>query len=145
MKKTVFFTLLAAAVVFGFQRGPGVAARTSPFNEQRATADLKTLVDFGPRPAGSEALAKARNYIVAELEKAGLKPQLDEFDARTPRGFRHMINVRASRPGSKPTTIAVTILLKKLAAMMATTGSSILRAVKISTCPGLRKPASVSR
>src|SRR6266446_1565479 len=108
MKKTVFFTLLAAAVVFGYQRGPGVAARTSPFNEQRATADLKTLVDFGPRPAGSEVLAKARKYIVAELEKAGLKPQLDEFDARTPLGFRKMVNIHAVRPGSKPSIIALT-------------------------------------
>ncbi|PYS25605.1 MAG: hypothetical protein DMG11_22530 [Acidobacteria bacterium] len=108
MKKMVFFTLLAAAVVYGFQRGPGAAARTSPFNEQRATADLKTLVDFGPRPAGSEALAKARNYIVAELEKAGLKPQLDEFDARTPLGFRKMVNIHAVRPGSKPSILALT-------------------------------------
>src|SRR2546422_3108253 len=108
MKKMVFFTLLAAAVVYGFQRGPGVAARTSPFNEQRAAADLKTLVDFGPRPAGSEALAKARKYIVAELEKAGLKAQLDEFDARTPLGFSKMVNIRAVRAGSKASVIALT-------------------------------------
>ncbi len=59
-----------------------------------------------PRPAGSDAIAKTRNYIVAELEKAGLKPRLDEFDARTPRGFRHMVNIRAIRPGAKPSRIA---------------------------------------
>ena len=93
----------------GFQRNVPVTPKTSPFVEERAATDLQTLVGFGPRPAGSEAIVKARTYIVAELRKAGLNPQLDEFDARTPRGVRHMINIRAFRPGSKGTrTIALT-------------------------------------
>jgi len=71
-------------------------------------ADLQTIVGVGPRPAGSDAIVKTRNYIVGELEKAGLKAQLDEFDARTPRGFRHMVNIRASRAGAKPSLIAIT-------------------------------------
>lgn len=101
--------LMAAAIVaVGLQRNAPIAAQTSPFNEQRAGVDLQTLVDFGPRPSASDAIVKTRNYIVAELEKVGLKPQLDEFDARTPRGFRHMVNIRALRPGSKPSIIAVT-------------------------------------
>jgi glutaminyl-peptide cyclotransferase len=98
--------LAVVAYASGFQRGPTV--RTSPFNEQRAEADLKTLVGFGPRPAGSAAIEKARAYIVAELQKAGLKPELDAFDARTPRGFRKMVNIRATRPGTKPSIIALT-------------------------------------
>src|SRR5947207_1640113 len=109
MKKLVVLALvLAAVVVYGLQRNPTAASKNSPFSEQRADTDLRTLVGFGPRPAGSEAIVKARNYIVSELGKAGLKPQLDEFDARTPRGFRHMVNIRAVRPGAKPTLIALT-------------------------------------
>ena len=109
MKKLVVLGIvLAAVVVYGLQRNPTAPSKNSPFSEQRADTDLRTLVGFGPRPAGSEAIAKARNYIVSELGKAGLKAQLDEFDARTPRGFRHMVNIRATRPGSKPTTIAIT-------------------------------------
>jgi glutaminyl-peptide cyclotransferase len=112
MKSTILALVIAipaAVVIYGYgQRGAAVPPRTSPFNEQRAAADLKTLVDFGPRPAGSEAIEKARAYIVAELQKAGLKPQLDSFDARTPRGFRKMVNIRATRAGSKPTIIALT-------------------------------------
>src|SRR3989442_2851934 len=108
MNKLVSLVIVAAAVaMYGFQRTPQ-APKSSPFNEQRAEADLRTIVGFGPRPAGSEALTKTRNYIVAELSKAGLKPELDEFDARTPRGFRHMVNIRAVRPGSRTTNIAVT-------------------------------------
>jgi glutaminyl-peptide cyclotransferase len=98
---------LVVALAFGQQRS-GVAAKSSPFNEQRVDRDLHTIVGFGPRPADSDAVAKTRAYIVAELEKAGLKPQLDEFDARTPRGLKHMVNIRASRTGAKPSIIAVT-------------------------------------
>jgi Zn-dependent M28 family amino/carboxypeptidase len=113
MKRIIFLFvagILAAAVIYGYglQRGVQVTPKTSPFNEQRAAADLKTLVDFGPRPAGSDAIEKERAYIVSELQKAGLKPQLDSFDARTPRGFRKMVNIRATRVGSKPSIIALT-------------------------------------
>src|SRR5262245_42036149 len=84
-----------------------LSAKDSPFNADRAFADLTKIVGFGPRPAGSEALNRTRNYIVSELQKAGLKPQLDEFQAMTPRGVRRMVNIRASRPGSRPATIAL--------------------------------------
>src|SRR6266571_6168140 len=108
MKASVALLLLVVAI-YGFQRTPPPSApKSSPFSEQRADTDLRTIVGFGPRPAGSEALAKARSYIVSELSKAGLKPQLDEFDARTPKGLRHMVNIRAMRPGLKPTVIALT-------------------------------------
>jgi len=65
------------------------------------------MVGFGPRPAGSEALAKTRAYIVSELQKAGLKAELDEFEPVTPRGRKKMVNVRASRPGSGSGVIAL--------------------------------------
>src|SRR5947199_4313137 len=107
MKASVALLLLVVAI-HGFQRTPPSAPKSSPLSEQRADTDLRTIVGFGPRPAGSEALAKARSYIVSELSKAGLKPQLDEFDARTPKGFRHMVNIRAMRSGLKPTIIALT-------------------------------------
>jgi hypothetical protein len=82
-------------------------AKDSPFSAERAFADLTKMVGYGPRPAGSEALTRTRNYIVSELQKAGLKPQLDEFQATTPRGIRRMVNIRASRPGSRPSVIAL--------------------------------------
>jgi Zn-dependent M28 family amino/carboxypeptidase len=110
-KATVMLALAAVAATAlsrAFPPRTQTPSKDSPFNEQRAGADLQTLVGFGPRPAGSEALVRARDYIVAELKKAGLQPQLDEFDARTPRGFRHMVNIRAVRQGSRRTIIAVT-------------------------------------
>jgi len=102
--------LVVVVIAYGVQRSPAgkSSAQTSPFDGDRAYEDLKKIVGFGPRPAGSEALAKTRAYIVAELEKAGLKPQLDEFEARTPIGPIKMVNIRAFRPGAKPTVIAIT-------------------------------------
>jgi len=73
----------------------------------RAFTDMKAMVDFGPRPAGSAAIEKTRAYILAELKKAGLKPELDEFEAVTPRGKRKMVNIRAVHAGTRPTTIAL--------------------------------------
>jgi hypothetical protein len=87
--------------------GTLMAAKDSPFNADRAFNDLSTIVGFGPRPAGSEALAETRAYIVAELQKAGLKAELDEFEPITPKGRRKMVNIRAVRPGSKPNVIAL--------------------------------------
>jgi glutaminyl-peptide cyclotransferase len=108
----LFGVFLAAACGTAPSPSPAAAAqsaapRTSPFNGERAFADLKTIVGFGPRPAGSEALAKTRAYIVAELQKVGLKAELDEFEASTPRGRKKMTNIRAVRAGTKPETIAL--------------------------------------
>ena len=110
MRKSTGLMLLLAlsALAYGLQRTTSKPGSSSPFNEQRAGVDMQTIVGFGPRPAGSDAIVTTRNYIVSELEKAGLKPQLDEFDARTPRGFRHMVNIRATRAGAKPSLIAIT-------------------------------------
>ena len=109
MKTGSIFGLFAvlAIAAYGFQQNTTVAGKDSPFSEQRAASDLRTIVGFGPRPAGSQTLAKTRDYIVAELQKTGLKPQLDEFTAQTPRGPKKMVNVRAIRPGSKPAVIAL--------------------------------------
>ena len=100
-------SLLIAVLGLGLQRNRPTP-KDAPFNEQRAALDLQTIVGFGPRPAASDAIVKTRNYIIAELKKAGLTADLDEFDARTPRGYKHMVNIRARRAGSKSSVIAVT-------------------------------------
>ena len=104
MRKTTSLVLLLAlsALAYGLQRNTSKRGRAPRLSTSSAPVrTCTTIVGFGPRPAGSDAIVKTRNYIVAELEKAGLKPQLDEFDARTPRGFRHMVNIRAIRAGRK--------------------------------------------
>jgi glutaminyl-peptide cyclotransferase len=100
---------LVLLVACGVQRtqSPAIAKQT-PFNGDRAFEDLKTMVGFGPRPSGSEAISKTQAYIIGELEKAGLQPKLDSFEASTPKGRIKMTNIRGVRPGAKPTIIAIT-------------------------------------
>ena len=94
---------VVVVVALGIQEPEsGTGARfsaESPFDAERAFDDLEAVVSFGARPSGSENLAKTREYIVSELENAGLEPQLDRFTARTPIGDIEMANVRAVRAG----------------------------------------------
>jgi Zn-dependent M28 family amino/carboxypeptidase len=62
--------LLALLAACGGSRGPVDGAR--------AHAHLEQLVALGPRPFGSEALAKAADYITGELTRLGLSPQRQE-------------------------------------------------------------------
>jgi Zn-dependent M28 family amino/carboxypeptidase len=54
---------------------------------------VRALVEMGPRPVGSAAHDRARDYIVAELKKYGLTIIKDEFTAQTPLGERPMTNI----------------------------------------------------
>ncbi|HEX8072182.1 MAG TPA: M28 family peptidase [Pyrinomonadaceae bacterium] len=83
---------------------PPAAPRTA-FDGQRAYAHVAKLVDFGPRPAGSQELARARQYLVDELKSYGLKVTTDEFTAKTPVGERKMVNVTAELTGQSPDVI----------------------------------------
>jgi len=70
------------------------------FDGARAFEDLKAMVALGPRPAGSPALDKNREYIRKQLKAAGLDVVEQPFDAKTPAGTIHMINLRATLPGA---------------------------------------------
>ena len=91
---------IALAVVFAIVScGAQAPAQTAKFDGTRAFADLKAMVDIGPRPAGSPAIEKTRDYIRKQLAAAGLKAEDQPFDAQTPIGTVHMVNIRATLPG----------------------------------------------
>lgn len=71
------------------------------FDGKAALAHVERVVEFGPRPAGSEALARTRRYIVGELTKAGVKVREQPFLAQTPDGPIRMVNVIAELPGRR--------------------------------------------
>jgi Zn-dependent M28 family amino/carboxypeptidase len=63
---------------------------------------VRAQVAFGPRPAGSEALQKCRDYIIQQLKGFGYTVDEDAFDAQTPYGTKHMVNLIAHmRVGAK--------------------------------------------
>jgi glutaminyl-peptide cyclotransferase len=73
------------------------------YSGDRAFADVKYLVDLGPRPAATDALEKARQYIITEVEKAGWKTERQEFEDDTPHGKLKFCNIIA-RFGDDETT-----------------------------------------
>jgi glutaminyl-peptide cyclotransferase len=93
-------SLLAATVAASCAAQPSTAA--SGFNGTRALADVRHLVEIGPRVAGLPGAARARDYITGQLKAAGLAVQEQSFDASTPRGQVHMVNLVAVIPGLPP-------------------------------------------
>src|SRR5262245_30554450 len=82
-------------------------AQSAPpmFDGGRAFEHLREIVAFGPRPAGSATLAQTRRYITDQLAKSGIKATEQAFDADTPIGRIHMVNVIATLPGARPDRI----------------------------------------
>ena len=83
----------------------GVASPT--FDSARAWKDLEAQIAIGPRPSGTAALQKTRDYILAELKKAGIEARQQIFIAKTPLGETSMANVIATIPGRRPERIAI--------------------------------------
>jgi glutaminyl-peptide cyclotransferase len=71
------------------------------FSGERALAHVQRQVDLGPRPPGSDAIERARQYIDEQLRVGGWKVSRQQFVENTPRGPVQFVNVIA-RFGSGP-------------------------------------------
>jgi glutaminyl-peptide cyclotransferase len=75
------------------------------FDGSKAYDYLRNVVAFGPRPPGSAALEQTRQYIRKELKALGIDTVEQAFDADTPLGRFHMVNLIARIPGTSPERI----------------------------------------
>src|SRR5213592_3064005 len=78
------------------------AAETKIWQEisgEKALAHVRRLVDFGPRPSGSEAIEKSRHYIEDQLRRTGWRVTRQAFTDDTPRGKVGFVNLIAQFPG----------------------------------------------
>ena len=78
------------------------AEKTGGFDGKRAYEQVAKQVSFGPRPAGSPALAKLQDYMESELKSHGCAVEADSFSADTPAGRLPMKNFLMKIPGQKP-------------------------------------------
>ncbi len=108
-KRTNVWWLLGCGVVVSALMAPEVcpAAEGGAFNGERAFDDLKRLVAFGPRPAGSPELAGARSWILRQLHSTRAQVEEDSFQANTPVGVLPMTNILAKFPGARPQVVIV--------------------------------------
>jgi hypothetical protein len=77
------------------------SAETKTWQEisgEKALAHVQRLVDFGPRPPGSEAIEKSRNYIEDQLRRSGWQVKRQAFTDDTPRGKVQFVNLIAQFP-----------------------------------------------
>src|SRR5213594_1980538 len=65
------------------------------FSGEKAFAHVQRLVDFGPRPGGSKAIEKSRDYIEDQLRRSGWQVTRQAFSDDTPRGKIQFVNLIA--------------------------------------------------
>ena len=76
--------------------------QTGGFDGKKAFAQVAKQVSFGPRPAGSKAIAQLQDYLQSELKSYGCTVETDNFSADTPAGRLPMKNILVKIPGEKP-------------------------------------------
>jgi glutaminyl-peptide cyclotransferase len=72
-------------------------ADSLPISGERAMGHVRAQVAFGPRPPGSEALARCRAYITKQIQGFGYQVEEDSFEQTTPYGPKKMVNLIARR------------------------------------------------
>lgn len=92
----------------GDPTAPAGVRKTRPlFDSQRAFGDAEKMVALGPRPAGTEAAKLTQNYLIAQLESAGLVVRQDAFTAATPAGELPMKNIIGVLEGERPGVVII--------------------------------------
>jgi len=99
--------VVIALVVTHFRAKSDLTRAGESFDGARAFKDLEQLVALGPRPPGSPALERAREYITAQLETGGLEVQRDPFTASTPVGRIPMVNIVGVLSGTSSKVVIV--------------------------------------
>jgi glutaminyl-peptide cyclotransferase len=78
------------------------SASRGGFDAGRAYEHARRLVEFGPRPPGSDAIHKTQAYLTEQLKSFGCQVNEQEFHGPTPLGEIAMKNIVAVAPGTKP-------------------------------------------
>src|SRR5205823_3341545 len=98
------FALASSVSVFlALTLGPDSPRAAQPkiweeFSGDKALAHVQRLVDLGPRPPGSEAIEKSRDYIENQLRLFGWEVTRQAFTDDTPRGKVRFVNLVARFP-----------------------------------------------
>lgn len=100
----VIFVLGALASAFCAESPRAARAKIwEEFSGEKALAHVRQLVDFGPRPPGSEAIEKSRDYIENQLRLSGWQVTRQAFTDDTPRGKVRFVNLIARFPTQRST------------------------------------------
>src|SRR6266699_838871 len=93
-----FIFVLLVSVLYAESPRPSQRRIWEEFSGEKALAHVQRLVDLGPRPPGSEAIEKSRDYIENQLRLVGWQVTRQAFTANTPRGKVRFVNLLARFP-----------------------------------------------
>jgi glutaminyl-peptide cyclotransferase len=111
-KRSIIALSAAVALLLGtpLVRNAEPAKIWEEFSGEKAFAHVQQLVDFGPRPAGSDGLEKSRVYIEDQLRRSGWHVTRQAFSGDTPRGKIQFANLIADFPTQGNTASALFLL-----------------------------------
>ena len=82
------------------ETSPGAQTKIwEEFSGEKVLAHVQRLVDFGPRPSGSESIEKSRQYIEDQLRRSSWQVTRQAFTDDTPRGKVQFVNLIAQFRG----------------------------------------------
>jgi glutaminyl-peptide cyclotransferase len=90
-------------------KSPNVSADGQSLSGEKAMDFVRSQVAFGPRPPGSPALQKCREYLIEQLRGFGYKVEDDAFTAKTPYGNIPMHNLIARKGQTGKVVVALAI------------------------------------
>jgi Peptidase family M28 len=93
--------ILVLIVCAGASRAAETPEVWEKFSGEKAFAHVQRLVDFGPRPAGSKAIEKSRDYIEDQLRRSGWQVTRQAFSDDSPQGKIQFVNLIAQFSGEK--------------------------------------------
>lgn len=127
-------------------------ASSIAFDGERALEHVRRLVALGPRPVGSPAHDRARQYIIEQLRALNLDIVRDDFTAQTPLGPIPMTNIIAPIAGQSDDLIIIgghydTKLFTEFTFVGANDGGSstgaLLELARVLTSDGQRPPHEI--
>jgi hypothetical protein len=97
----LFIVLFVVSTLSAESPGAPRAKIWEEFSGEKALAHVQRLVDLGPRPPGSGAIEKSRDYIENQLRLSGWQVTRQAFTDDTPRGKVQFLNLIARFPGQR--------------------------------------------
>jgi glutaminyl-peptide cyclotransferase len=96
---TALLLLVFISIVYTNASRASEAKPWEEFSGEKAFDHVQRLVDFGPRPPGSKAIEKSRDYIEDQLRRFGWQVTRQVFSDDTSRGQIQFVNLIAKFSG----------------------------------------------
>lgn len=103
----MYRSLLGSLLISAALALPAGAQNSSAFDSSKAWEHLRQQVSIGPRPSGTPANLKTRDYIKAQMSALGIKVTEQPFEGATPLGPVKMVNLIATIPGKSADRIVL--------------------------------------